>query len=616
MKVKVNAKELHEALKTFAVLYKSCRKSDLSVLHHISLSVGVTGKLRLRMTDLEISLSVFLETEEAKPGFEAILPFKAFKDYVARKRGKITISEIPEGIRIGDALFTDLPSTKDYPSLPEIPSEMPYSVGGEEFADALSFSLPFICKEDANRFVLCGVCFEFPCKGEPPFRAEEITARLVATDGHRLSLTEVPFEGPDAKEQIQVILPKLAVEILLKIARQSKSLIRFTVIGKPGDDSFSVCFRGENWTLSVRPIDGQYPDYRAVFPEKGVRYVFDAEKMYEVLKEVEPVISLQENPYSRVKYKLIYMQPKRNKMEIFAKNGESATYTKKSIPLAPSEKPFTLPTIPFNISYLLDVLKGRIGKVVLTCLDQNRPAVFQFGNDPRKLALVMPMTSHEEQPQHEEPPEEVLQPLPSVQELERYHVEVRIRKTRKKSRSSRECATCKKLQEENELLQEQIEFLQAQLQKIHLELKGEETNAEAHATEAELLQERIAELEAENEKLLRALKETERLKRELDEIRARQERELQLVREELRALSEQRNKDHLEIPLHRLPEGGAIASVDGMVVYFRDGRILCPNGNGGGLVGRYDKLLGLGKIGDRVVHLKNNGDYWVLEILK
>ncbi len=563
-----NTKKLNDILKVFAVLYKSCRKSDLSVLHHISLSVG--NRTQLRMTDLEIFLSVFLETEEAKPGFEAILPFKAFKDYVARKRGKITISEIPEGIRIDDALLSDLPSPEDYPSFLEIPSEMPYSVGDKEFADALSFSLPFICKEDA-RFVLCGVCLEFPCKGESPFKSYEQAVRLVATDGHRLSISEIPLEGPETNK-LAVIVPKLAVEILAKLAKVSSSSISFVV-----EDNF-VHFRGENWTLSVKPIDGVYPDYRAVIPQKGIRYVFDAEKMYEVLKDVESIISFQQNPYSGMKYKPIYLQLGRNKIEIFVNNGESAAYTKKSIPVAPSDKPFTLPVFAFNISYLLEALRGRAGKVVLTCLDQSRPAVFQFGNDPQKLALIMPMTRDEEGPHHEVPHDEVLQPLPDVMEMERYR-EVRKSGGRKKLTRSKktECATCKKLQKENELLREQIEFLEAQLQKTHFELKGEETHAEAHATEAELLRERIAELEA----LLKALTRQEQV---------------------------------FTVPVQVRPEGDAVAALDGTVYVFKGGVVLRPNGNGGEPVGRYDRKTGLGQIGGRTIRLRKDGGRWVLEV--
>ena len=592
MKVKIDAKELHEVLKVFAVVVK--KSSTISVLTYLKIEVA-ENRLVLSGTDLETSLKCELPAEVIDRTGQAVclVPFHRFKQYVSKTKGSLHLKLDLEEFVVGNAVFHELPDVEDFPVFPDFPEGLPLSFESEDLVEALSFCLPCVATEE-SRFILSGVYFELPCINEPPLAIDHPVARLVATDGHRLAMVETDFRG-SIEGRLEAIVPKVGLTALLKVLKRTDGSVSLNC----NDGHLYV--RTGTWEIGIKLIEGQFPDYRAVFPRKGLRAIFDAQEMFEALEELK---TLSAERYAPVKCTF-----GDDRIEILLQQEDSGAKTFTCQYQGPRV------SLQFNARYLIDALKGQSGRVIFSFVNSsNTPAVLQFGNYPRKVALVMPMAPEDvDKTESPEIPAKALSPLPTVNDLEQYRIEV---KARKRVRKSRGCATCRKLREENKKLQEQIEFLQTELQKVHFELKGQDNAVEAHATEAELFRKRIAELKAENEKLLRALNETEKRRRELDEIRARQERELQLVREELRVLGEQRNEECPTIPLQRLPEGGAIASVDGMVVYFRDGRILRPNGNGGDPIGRYDKLLGLGKIGDRVIRLKSDGDRWVLEILK
>ena len=82
--------------------------------------------------------------------------------------------------------------------------------------------------------------------------------KLVATDGHRLSMAEVPLPA-GAEGLADIIVPRKAVTQLAGL------------LGAKGSISVEVGtshirFGSRDWTLTTKAIDGTYPDYQRVFP--------------------------------------------------------------------------------------------------------------------------------------------------------------------------------------------------------------------------------------------------------------------------------------------------------------------------------------------------------------
>ena len=176
--------------------------------------------------------------------------------------------------------------------------------------------------------------------------------------------------------------------------------------------------------------------------------------------------------------------------------------------------------LAFNPSYLARVVKGRSGKLIIHATKY--VVAFQFGNYPGDLELVAPMRLNDE---HDFPETGPFSPLPSIEELSRWRVEIP-------------------------------------------EGSGRRTSRRTSGGVLSALKKRISELERENETLRAEIERLEKLLREESEaceFLNRQIKELRIENEYLR---------RGEIPLEPLPEGGVRAVFGGKVLVLRNGVIL------------------------------------------
>ena len=111
--------------------------------------------------------------------------------------------------------------------------------------------------------------------------------RVVATDGHRLSLIETDTinSGKSSSTYLNngIIVPKKGVSELKRMTDQDGNLIKIAV-----DDSFLFAKVSEDYILSVRLIAREYPKYQAVIPNMtSSKLSTDRSRMYEAIKELE-----------------------------------------------------------------------------------------------------------------------------------------------------------------------------------------------------------------------------------------------------------------------------------------------------------------------------------------
>lgn len=140
----------------------------------------------------------------------------------------------------------------NYPVLPTVDGPSGY-IPGEAFKELLERTSFAISREE-SRYTLNGALLIL--KGE--------TARMVATDGHRLSLADVP----GAQGELQTLIPQAVINYLEPKAGADGVCI--TV----GEDSIS--FSMGNRQFISRKLTGQFPNYEAVMPRTfSVAYPID-----------------------------------------------------------------------------------------------------------------------------------------------------------------------------------------------------------------------------------------------------------------------------------------------------------------------------------------------------
>ena len=117
---------------------------------------------------------------------------------------------------------------------------------------------------EETRYYLCGVCVETYKNGQ---------VGIIATDGHRMhSFNAIKDEQPVSS----FILSANDVEKLIKMAKmeakQIAKLLRDKVtINLQADKASIMCDETQLFNCDIKPIDGNFPDWRRILPSGKVQ---------------------------------------------------------------------------------------------------------------------------------------------------------------------------------------------------------------------------------------------------------------------------------------------------------------------------------------------------------
>ena len=161
---------------------------------------------------------------------------------------------------------------------------------------------------------------------------------LVATDGHRLSLVEVPHEV-GITEEIGVILPKKTLLELGKLLLEGDGDLLF----EAGENH--LFFEVGGRVLISRMIDGQFPAYERVIPKGNDKLIeFDRERLTSAVRRV----ALLSNERSRaVKFEI-----DKGKVEVTSSSSEFGE-ARELLAVDYEGPPLS---ISFNAQYAIDFL--------------------------------------------------------------------------------------------------------------------------------------------------------------------------------------------------------------------------------------------------------------------
>lgn len=204
----------------------------------------------------------------------------------------------------------------------------------------------------------------------------ETRLRLVATDGHRLSMAErsiSPVSSTDLKNG--VIFPKKGIFELKKIAEENTGEIMLTFL-----DNSAVIKKSDTLVL-MRLVDGYFPDYTRVMPTDNDKTVtINRENFFHSLRRMAIL--------SSEKFKGIVMQLKDGIMEISASNPDLGE-ARETLDV---EYAGPALSVRFNARYLIDALSVLDeDSIDLELKDELSPAVLKPHQGKGFLSVIMPM---------------------------------------------------------------------------------------------------------------------------------------------------------------------------------------------------------------------------------
>lgn len=348
------------------------KRNTIPVLANVLLEAS-DGELHVTATDLEVGMRSSYPANVGKAGRITVSAKKIYE----------IIKELPDKevsfaakencwieVRCGKAQFNIVGLAADeFPHFPQANLNKGIVLTSPFCKEVIEKTF-FAMSQDESKYNLNGIYLRIiEDQGKNIFR-------LVATDGHRLSMIEKTIEGtiPDELKR-GLVLPR-------------KGVLEFKRLAEEGDSDVTLSFQDNNalvrkdQTIAVmRLVDGEFPDYERVIPKSNDQQALIAVDPF--LHALRRMLILSSERSRGVKMNL-----KPGLLEVSSSNPELGD-AREELDLDYQGPEMS---IGFNARYLLDILQVQDEpRVRMIFKDQLSPGMLRPEKGEGFLAVVMPM---------------------------------------------------------------------------------------------------------------------------------------------------------------------------------------------------------------------------------
>lgn len=370
MKIKIEKKDILSLISRAQNIVE--KRNTMPILINVLLEVG-KNNLRVFATDLEVSLTDEAACEVMSSGKVAVNAKSLFE----------IVKELPEGLLVLEkkennwlrvtqnrSVFNIVGiSPEEYPVFPTFTTKEFMPIDAEVLKDMIEKTI-YSVSNDETRYHLNGVFFS------KQNQDGKNVYRMVATDGHRLSLVDRNSVASSTTGGADgVIIPRKGLHEIRKLLETVSGDFFMAIEGS------QLIVKNGTTILMIRLIEGRYPNYQQLIPQNFSQHLLvKREALLSSLKRVSLL--------SNAKSKGVTLSISPGKMEITSNNPELGDAKEE---LEVEYKGNEL-KIGFNAKYILDVLSSmNEEKVQIELNDQLSPGLMRPHNDPSYTCVVMPM---------------------------------------------------------------------------------------------------------------------------------------------------------------------------------------------------------------------------------
>lgn len=370
MKLTIDRSDLLRALSHVQSVVE--KRNTIPILSNVLLSAG-PGALTLTATDLDIEA---VDAADASVDQEGGLtaPAQTLFDVVRKlpETADVQLEYLPENQRLsiqsGRSRFAlpTLPAS-DFQTMTKDEGSVNFSLDASDLKKLID-KTRFAISTEETRYYLNGVYLHIH-DGEKGKRL-----RAVATDGHRLALSEIDApEGSDALAG--VIIPRKAVAEVRRLIDGFDGVISISA------SEAKIVFTAGRAVLTTKLIDGSFPDYVRVIPQNNDKTLKVENVALE--KAVDRVATVSAERSRSVKMSL-----ETDKIILTVNHAETG-HGVEEIEAEYAADPME---IGFNARYLLDVFQQIDGDVILFDFsDPSAPALVRDPEDEASRFVLMPL---------------------------------------------------------------------------------------------------------------------------------------------------------------------------------------------------------------------------------
>jgi len=328
-------------------------KNNISILSNVLLSAE-NGSLTIRATDIKVNFETRIPVDVQEDGSTTVFCDKFMSILSSLPPGEIEFEQNDIKIFIRPAtkkarFQLKCISSDKYPEFTVPESLSFFDIPAKEFREMINQTV-FSVSDDETRYFMNGVYME---------KVDE-KLQLVATDGRRLAFISKEF-GVSIPGFSGIIIPPKILSLINRRANDEGPLS--IAVGEK-----NIFFRFGNYEFSSILIEGQFPNYSRVIPEKQ-EHSFEVDKK-DILEALKRVALLVEQKSRR-----IYLNVAPGSLTISSQETEIGT-AKEEIPCRYDGEEIT---IALNYLYMEEPLK---------VIGSDR-VVFEF-TEPMKAVTLKP----------------------------------------------------------------------------------------------------------------------------------------------------------------------------------------------------------------------------------
>ncbi|MGC9421353.1 DNA polymerase III subunit beta [Vibrio sp.] len=341
-------------------------RATLPILGNLLLSVD-NDQLSMTATDLEVELISRVSLEGDFEAGSITVPARKFLDICRGLPDDAIITVLLEGdrvlVRSGRSRFSlaTLPAS-DFPNIEDWQSEVEITLTQAELRGLVDKTQFSMANQDV-RYYLNGMLLEIDGQ----------TFRSVATDGHRMAVSQTTLAQEFANKQI--IVPRKGILELVKLLDAPDQPVVLQI------GASNLRAEVNNFVFTSKLVDGRFPDYRRVLPQNTNKTLLAG--CDELRQAFSRAAILSNEKFRGVRVNLADQQ-----MRITANNPEQEEAEEML------DVDFTGDAIEigFNVSYVLDVLNTlRCQQVRISMSDANASALIENVDDDSAMYVVMPI---------------------------------------------------------------------------------------------------------------------------------------------------------------------------------------------------------------------------------
>jgi len=247
MKLQVTQENLNRALNAVARVANT--RGTLPILANVLIKTS-NNRLSISATNLDIAITHYLGAKVTEEG-SITVPARLMQDFVSSLPNDVINLDLQETkLHVSTQQYNSVVNgiiADDFPVMPAIKAGVSWKLPGNEFKKALQ-QVVFAASNDETRPVLTGILL----------KTQKGKLYMAATDSYRLAEKDLGTN----KQDIQLLIPASAMQDLLRVLGDEDEEIQIT------HDEQQVLFTVGDVELVTRLVDGKYPDYNKLIPEK------------------------------------------------------------------------------------------------------------------------------------------------------------------------------------------------------------------------------------------------------------------------------------------------------------------------------------------------------------